>query len=300
MGATRRTDLLRRPNRPEPGVVTRVTAADAGWESLGFEVRRLGQGERWEHGTGDAEAVLVVLGGRCAVTSDRGEWPAVGGRADVFSGMPWALYLPRRTSFCLVALDLGVEVAHGWAPAGEGRAPRLVAPDQVEVELRGGGPASRQINRIVPPGFDCQRLVCVEVFTPGGNWSSYPPHKHDEHLVGPDGALLEADLDEVYFYKIDRPSGFALQRVYTGDGRLDETVAAATDDVVLVPEGYHPVAVPVGYTCYYLNFLAGSAQSLAATDDPAHAWVKTTWAGLDPRVPVIPREPGARAREGAR
>jgi 5-deoxy-glucuronate isomerase len=183
-------------------------------------------------------------------------------------------------------------VAHGWAPTDEDHAPRLVTPDDVEVELRGGGQASRQINRIVPPGFACHRLVCVEVYTPGGNWSSYPPHKHDEHRVGPDGVLLEADLEEIYFYKIDRPGGFALQRVYTGDGRLDETVAAATDDVVLVPEGYHPVSAPPGYTVYYLNFLAGSAQSLAATDDPAHAWVKASFAraGLDPRVPVVTRD----------
>jgi 5-deoxy-glucuronate isomerase len=292
MGESRH-ELLRRPNRPAPGVVTRVTAADAGWESLGFEVRRLAPGERWAHDTGEAEAVLVVLGGRCAVASSRGEWPALGGRADVFAGMPWALYLPRRCAFELAALEPGVEVAHGWAPTDADRhEPRLVTPADVEVELRGGGHASRQINRIVPPGFGCDRLVCVEVYTPGGNWSSYPPHKHDEHRVGPGGALLEADLEEIYYYKIDRPGGFALQRVYTGDGRLDEAVTAASDDVVLVPEGHHPVSAPVGYTVYYLNFLAGSAQSLAATDDPAHAWVKASLAaaGLDPRVPVVPRE----------
>lgn len=297
MGATRSVGLLRRPNGPEPGVVTRVTAADAGWEALGFEVRRLGPGARWAHDTGETEAVLVVLGGRAAVASDRGEWPAVGGRGDVFAGMPWALYLPRRTAFTLTALEPGVEVAHGWAPTDEGRhEPRLVTPAEVEVELRGGGHASRQINRIVPPGFGCHRLVCVEVYTPGGNWSSYPPHKHDERRVGPGGALLEADLEEIYYYKIDRPGGFALQRVYTGDGRLDETVAAATDDVVLVPEGYHPVSAPVGYTCYYLNFLAGSAPSLAATDDPAHAWVKASLAsaGLDPRLPLVPSEGAGR------
>ena len=288
MGASERA-LLRRPNGPEPGVVTRVTARDAGWESLGFEVRRLGPGERWEHRTGDDEAVLVVLGGRCAVQADHGEWPSLGRRPDVFSGMPWALYLSRRTGFALTALGAGVEVAHGWAPTDEDHPARLVAPGEVEVELRGGGHASRQINRIVPPGFGCHRLVCVEVYTPGGNWSSYPPHKHDEHRLGPGGVLLEADLDEIYYYKIDRPGGFALQRVYTSDGRLDVTVAARSDDVVLVPEGHHPVAAPVGYTCYYLNVLAGSAQSLAATDDPAHAWVKAShaWGALDPRVPVV-------------
>ena len=134
----------------------------------------------------------------------------------------------------------------------------------------------------------------VEVYTPGGNWSSYPPHKHDVHKVGPDGSLLQADLDEIYYYKIDRPEGYALQRVYTdADSPLhragypiDAAVIARDNDVVLIPEGYHPVSSPVGYTAYYLNILAGSAQSLAASDDPQYAWVKDSYHTLDPRVPV--------------
>ena len=125
---------------------------------------------------------------------------------------------------------------------------------------------------MLPPGFPCQRLVVVEVYTPGGNWSSYPPHKHDVHTVAPDGSLVQADLDEIYYYKIDRPEGYALQRIYTdADSPLqragcpiDAAVIARDNDVVLIPEGYHPVSSPVGYTTYYLNVLAGSAQSLAS------------------------------------
>ena len=168
------------------------------------------------------------------------------------------------------------EFAVAWVAAGQDFAPRLITPAQVDVEIRGGDHATRQINRMMPPGFPCQRLVVVEVYTPGGNWSSYPPHKHDVHRVAPDGTLAEADLDEIYYYKIDRPEGYALQRVYTdADSPLqaagypiDAVVTARNDDVVLVPEGYHPVSSPVGYTTYYLNVLAGSAQSLAAQDDP--------------------------------
>jgi len=162
-----------------------------------------------------------------------------------------------------------------------------VTPDQVAIEIRGGGNATRQINSIFPPGFNCHRLVAVEVYTPPGNWSSYPPHKHDVHRVDTAGQLIEADLEEIYFYKLDKPQGYAVQRVYTADLRLDETMVARDSDVVLVPEGYHPVASAHGYTTYYLNFLAGSAQSLANTDDPEHVWIKQTWREKDQRVPVV-------------
>jgi 5-deoxy-glucuronate isomerase len=136
--------------------------------------------------------------------------------------------------------------------------------------------------------------VVVEVYTPGGNWSSYPPHKHDLHRTGPDGTILEADLDEIYYYRIDPAGGFALQRVYTGPESplhragfpIDAAVVARDNDVVLVPEGYHPVSSPYGYTTYYLNVLAGSAQSLACSDDPRHARVKDAYRGRDPRIPI--------------
>ncbi|MCH7662852.1 MAG: 5-deoxy-glucuronate isomerase, partial [Chloroflexi bacterium] len=144
-----------------------------------------------------------------------------------------------------------------------------------------------QIKNIIPPGFDCDRLVAVEVYTPSGNWSSYPPHKHDEHRLDSKGELVEADLEEIYFYKIDRPEGYAIQRVYTADRHLNEVIMAQNDDLVLVPEGYHPVVSAHGYTTYYLNFLAGSSQSLANSDDPEHAWIKDTWAAQDPRLPVV-------------
>ena len=170
----------------------------------------------------------------------------------------------------------------------------LVTPADAAIEIRGGDHATRQINSIIPPGFPCQRIVVVEVYTPGGNWSSYPPHKHDVHTVDAAGAIVQADLEETYYYKIDRPEGYAIQRVYTdADSPLhkagypiDAAVIARNDDVVLIPEGYHPVSSPVGYTTYYLNVLAGSAQSLAAQDDPDYAWVKGSYQGLDPRVPI--------------
>jgi 5-deoxy-glucuronate isomerase len=266
-----------------------VTPHSAGWELLHFGARRLSRNGVWSHDSGDSEIVIVVLSGRCEVSTASHHWKDVGARENVFAGRPYAVYLPPGTSFELSASSAEVDIAYGWCRA-EARFPaRLITPEHITTELRGKGNASRQINDVVPPGAACDRLVVVEVYTPSGNWSSYPPHKHDVHREDGRGTVLEADLEEVYFYKIDRPEGFAVQRVYTDDRSLDEVVVARSDDVVLVPEGYHPVSSAHGYTTYYLNFLAGSAHSLANSDDPDHAWVKDTWEAMeiDPRLPVV-------------
>ncbi len=269
------------------GEYLRVTPERAGWEHLGMGARVLESGQEWTANSGDCEYGLVILGGVCSVSSSKGNWSKIGRRPDVFSGMPYALYLPPGTDFTVRAESAPVDLAYGWCSAAAKHPPRLVAPGDVAIEIRGGGNATRQINSIFPPGFPCDRLVAVEVYTPSGNWSSYPPHKHDVHRVDASGRLLEADLEEVYFYKVRPVEGYAIQRVYTGDRHLDETLVARNNEAVLVPEGYHPVAAAPGYDVYYLNFLAGSAQSLANADDPAHAWVKGTWRERDPRVPLV-------------
>lgn len=271
----------------DSGEYVRVTPELAQWELLHFAARRMKREEQWIHNTGNSEYALVILGGVCSVQSSRGKWENIGRRPDVFQGMPYTLYLPRQTEFTLISQSDVLEVAYGWCATDEDHPPKLVTPDQVPVEIRGGDNATRQINNIIPPGFDCDRLVVVEVYTPSGNWSSYPPHKHDEHRVDENGGLIEADLEEIYFYKIDRPEGYAIQRVYTDDRRLNEVIMAQNDNVVIVPEGYHPVVSAHGYTTYYLNFLAGSAQSLANSDDPEHTWIKDTWTEKDPRLPVV-------------
>jgi len=282
--------LIRSTDHGETGVFAGVTAEEAGWEHLNMAARRLNAGMTFSGQTGDYETAHVILGGRCHVRFSGGEFLNVGRRPTVFSGMPWAVYLPPGVDYEIAALTDGFEAASCWVKAEAAFPARLVTPRDSAIELRGGENASRQINSILPPGFPCQRIVAVEVFTPGGNWSSYPPHKHDVHRVGPDGALLEADLEEFYFYKLDRPEGYAYQRVYTDDRQLDELMLAQNHDIVLVPEGYHPVVSAHGYTTYYLNFLAGSAQSLANADDPAYAWVKANWRSLDPRLPIVSHE----------
>lgn len=274
-------------------VLVEVTPEIAGWDTIFFQARRLTAGSAWSFSTGSHELALVMLGGVARVRSNRGTWENFGRRESVFHGLPHALYLPLETEFTIEAVT-DCEFAATWTSAARAFPPKLITPADVRVEIRGGDHATRHINQIMPPGFACDRLVVVEVYTPGGNWSSYPPHKHDVHKEDADGKVLEADLDEVYFYKIDRPEGYAIQRVYTDPESplhrigypIDQAVMAHDNDVVLVPEGYHPVSCPPGYTAYYLNVLVGSSQSLAATDDPQFSWVKGTYRELDPRVPI--------------
>ena len=277
--------------KPEKSEYIQVTPATAHWEHLSFSAIRLEAGEQWQFDTTGNELALIILGGTCDIASNAGNWASIGSRKDVFSGLPTTLYLSRYANLTVTACEDGVDFAVGWAAATQDFPPRLVRPEDVEVELRGGDNASRQINKMLPPGFPCQRLVVVEVFTPGGNWSSYPPHKHDQRKVAPDGTVLEADLEEIYFYKIDKPeTGYAYQRIYNDILSIDQLMLVRNDHLVLSPEGYHPVVAVPGFDCYYLNILAGSDQSLASTDDPRYSWVKSTWKSLDPRVPLVTLE----------
>jgi len=264
-----------------------VDPGSASWRSLSFRVERLRDGEHVSRHTGGAEVALVPLGGRCAVESGGERWE-LGERPSVFDGMPWVLYLPRDTDYTVSALG-DVEVAVSGALADERLEPRLVTPEDIEIEVRGSGNATRQINHIIKPEFPAQRLLVVEVFTPPGNWSSYPPHKHDEdHPPG------EVVLEEVYYYRTqtEPPGAFAVQRLYSPRHGLDLTETVRDGDIMLVPHGYHTTAAAHGYDLYYLNGLAGERRSMAAADDPLLAWIRPAWADLepDPRVPMVTLE----------
>jgi 5-deoxy-glucuronate isomerase len=264
-----------------------VDSASAAWSYLSFRVERLRDGERVSRRTGAEEIALVTLGGRCAVEAGGERWE-LGERASVFEGMPWALYLPRDTEYELSAVG-DVEVAVSGALADERLEPRLVTPNDVEIEVRGSGNATRQINHILKPEFPAQRLLVVEVFTPAGNWSSYPPHKHDEdHPPG------EVVLEEVYYFRTqtEPPGAFAVQRLYSPQHGTDLTETVRDGDIMLVPHGYHTTAAAHGYDLYYLNGLAGDRRSMASADDPALAWIRPAWKNLepDPRVPLVTLE----------
>ena len=253
-----------------------VTPDSAGWRYLFFGVR---QGS-FASETNDVEIALVPLGGRCSVEAEGERWE-LGGRDSVFDGMPWALYLPRDTAY---RVEGGAEVAICGARCERRREPVLVTPEDVEIEVRGAGNATRQINHIVKPEFPAERLLVVEVFTPSGNWSSYPPHKHDED--NPPGEVV---LEETYYFRTPAQAAFAVQRLYSPRHDLDVTVTVRDGDLMLVPYGYHTTAAAHGYDLYYLNALAGDRRSMAAADDPELAWIRGAWADIepDPRVPLV-------------
>lgn len=277
----------------DPQRLLRVTPATAGWDYIHFEVRHLEPGQKWSFGVGDFELAWVDLTGRYNVKSNRGTWNGLGGRADVFEGGAHALYLPRNSELTVEAETAG-DFAVAWVPTDQDHDAFLIRPEQVQRSIRGGDNVSRQINDLLPPGSPVHRLVLVEVYTPSGNWSSYPPHKHDRHITGTNGELVEADLEEVYFYRIKPEEGYAFQWVYTDENSplqaagkpIDAVVRPGNNSAVLIPEGYHPVTSMPGYTTYYLNVLAGSAQSLANQDDPRFTWVKHQYKDKDSRLPL--------------
>lgn len=264
----------------QSGVLLSLPRAQAGWEWMSFSVRRLAPGDAWQGQTEGEEAVWVVLGGRGL--ADWGEGPIpIGERAHVFEGFPYALYLPPGLRVRLEA-KTRCEVAECRAPSTARLKPQLITPRHVASSLRGGGNVSRQIVDVIGPEFPADKLMVVEVYTPGGNWSSYPPHKHDVHNLP-----VEADLDEIYYYRMEKPAAYAHQRLYTSRDDRDVTLTVRDGDAVLVRDGYHPVVAGPGYNIYYLNFLAGSARTLAVSEDADHSWVRSTWKEIDPRLPIV-------------
>lgn len=282
----KRYPLLAKPQAGK-GIYQSVLREDGGWQYLNFQARLMEKGETWSGNTGGHEYGIILLSGNYTVKTDRGSWETGNGRKDVFSGIAHSLYLPRNTTFELTALSDLLDIAYGWCETDQDHPACFKRPEEAAIEIRGGDNATRQINSLIQPGFDCHRLVSVEVYTPSGNWSSFPAHKHDARKTDFAGRVTEASLEEIYFYKIDKPQGFAIQQIYTDDRSLDEIAVARNNDVVMVPKGYHPVVAGHGYNVYYLNFLTGSDQLLANTDDPDHKWIYNSWKGVDPRVPLV-------------
>jgi 5-deoxy-glucuronate isomerase len=249
------------------GTLIKVTPESAGWEYVGFEVLRLEAGRSVSRHTGGNEVCLVPLSGTCNVSAGDEEWQDLGGRESVFDGPPDALYLPPGTEYAIEA-SKDLEVALASAPADRGVERMRIGPEDIDVEIRGSGSMEREIRPILMEDRGAERLLVVEVLTPNGHWSSYPPHKHDT-----DDPPRERYLEETYYHKIRPDKGFALQRVYTEDGSLDETLTFHDGDVVLVPKGYHVVSAPPGYDLYYLNVMAGPVREWRIKNHPDHKWL---------------------------
>src|SRR3954463_1083363 len=282
-----RKRLLYRSGRVARGrtaAALNLTPRALGWKRIHFAVRHLAAGAVWTGLSRDQERCVVLLRGEFDVTWV-GASHRIGPRAGVFDGYPHAVYLPARTRFRVVART-ACEIADARTASTRMLEPQVIRPADCGYEIRGGGNATRQIVDVLPPSFPADRLMLCEGFTPGGNWSSYPPHKHDT-----DDPPREVDLDEVYYFRFRDPNGYGFHRVYTK--RRDDTVCVTHGDVVAVRDGYHPFVTAYGYDAYYLNVLAGTRRSMAASDDPQYAHFRRGWPPPDPRVPLVPRPGGA-------
>lgn len=263
------TGLRVRPHAPDAtGTVLEVTPASAGWRHVGFRVVHLDCGQHYAGGEPGREVCLVIVAGSADVQAGDATFDAVGGRATPFEDKaPGAVYVPAGVAYRVVARG-AVELAVCSAPGSGAGEPRLIDPTRMTREVRGSGTNTRYVRNILPETEPAEGLLVVEVITPGGHWSSYPPHKHDTATAGEETAL-----EETYYHRLDPAQGFAIQRVYTDDRSFDETMSVEDGDVVMVPRGYHPVGAPHGYDLYYLNVMAGARRNWIFRNDPAHDWI---------------------------
>ncbi len=273
---------------PGPGVKVDIDPENAGWGWSGLRVVDLEPGGSHTLHTGDNEMIVLPLAGSFDVSS-ADDSAHLEGRESVFTGVSDFVYVGRGRDVTVTSAA-GGRVAFPASRARKDLPFRHVPASDVSVELRGTGNCSRQVNNFCTPDtFEADRMIACEVLTPGGNWSSYPPHKHDVERDG------ETQLEEIYYFEIaDGPDGpgMAYQRVYASDEReIDVLTEVRSGDAVLIPHGWHgPSIAAPGYHLYYLNVMAGPGDERLwlICDDPSHAWVRATWEGqeIDPRLPL--------------
>lgn len=261
-------NLLVKASGSGPEIV-RITPQSAGWTYVGFAAYRLRPQEKLAvAASGGDEICIVVLSGTVTVRAGDQAWREIGERASVFEDRsPYAVYLPRVDGATIVA-QTSAEIGVASAPGSGALPARLLEPGAMKRFARGEGLNQRFVCDILPQTEPAEHLLVVEVVTPGGHSSSYPPHKHDT-----DNLPFESSLEETYYHRLEPAQGFAFQRVYTDDRRIDEALAVEDHDLVMVPRGYHPVVVPFGYKSYYLNVMAGPKREWYFKNDPAHEWM---------------------------
>lgn len=268
-----------------------ITPERAGWSYAGLRIVRLDPGASRELVTAGVELAVLPLAGSAAVDV-AGTRFELSGRESVFARVSDWAYVPVGAKLRLSSAG-GCELAVASARASRRLEPAHVPATAVPIEIRGAGPATRQVNNFMTPEAfpGAERLICVELLTPAGNWSSYPPHKHDDTEGSP------VELEEIYYFRVGRTGstafsadGFGLHRTYTADGSVDATVEVRDGDAFLIPRGYHgPCVAAPGYPLYYLNVLAGPGErALAFADDPDHAWIREAWRDwpVDARCPM--------------
>jgi 5-deoxy-glucuronate isomerase len=261
------SELLVKPSG-NTGKVIDVTPESAGWRYVGFALHRLGAGDSASDVTGDREVCLVFVSGAGTVSAGGKQLGEMGGRKSPFEGRPAAVYVPGQSDWSVTA-QTDLELAVCSAPALTSREVAVIGPDSMSQEVRGKGTNTRYVTNILPETDGvADSLLVVEVITPGGHTSSYPPHKHDRDAL-PD----ESYLEETYYHRLNPHQGFGFQRVYTDDRSLDETLLIEDGVTTLVPRGYHPCAAIHGYDLYYLNVMAGPRRVWRFHNQPEHEWL---------------------------
>ena len=268
--------------KPSGGLLKyKVEPGEVDWDYLGYQVVKLNAGENYTFETEGNEAALVPLMGKARLSVDGQSFEVE--RSSVFKEKPHILYAPPGHTIEIDS-ESEFEIAIGTAPA-EGKYPvRLFKPSEMRTEVRGGGAAVREVHHVLSHPLPAERLILFEVYIPGGMWSGWPPHRHDELLESP-------YLEETYHFRFDKPAGFGMHRNYSPETEFDEVFAVYDDDLVLVTQGYHPVAAAPGSTMYFLNYLAGKLvndeRAQAPVDDPDHAWIKDNWDAYKVDLPLM-------------
>ena len=272
------TDDIRRHVSSEsgPGTLLEITPETVGWRYLAVRILAAAPGQTVVADSGANEIAIVPLTGSGWLAFDGGRHRVA--RADVFTEKPAVAYLPPRTAYSITA-DAALEVAIGGAPASGTHPPRFYRPEELPSFARGGANVSRGVTATIDPSFPTERLIAYEIVTPSGNWSSFPPHRHD-------GRFGTSYHEETYYYRLAPTEGFAVQRIYAQDRDLDVTLCARDGDLILVHEGYHTVAAAPGTNAYYLNFLAGDQKPVVQLNDPAYAWIADDWTGRPVAIPI--------------
>ena len=260
-------------------ILHEVTPENTGWEHLSFKVLKLEVGESYSGDSKACEELIVFLSGAARATVGAEEFE-ITGRENVFAGLPITLYLPPNSSYTVTAIS-PLEFSVGGAPATGLYPVRLYLPNEFQTEMRGGANVTRQIVHLSLEPVLTEKLFVFEVYSPSGNWSGFPPHRHD----GREGS---SNLEETYYFKITPENGFGVFRVYTKDTDLDEVMITRDSDLVLVPEGYHPGTTAPGSNLYFLNYLAGSTREYIVKNDPDYDWVKDDWTGNALELPMKP------------
>jgi len=261
---------LRVRSKATRGLVTEITPENARWGYVGFALHRMEPGDRLSADIGTRETCLVLVAGKAALQIDSDDLGVIGERMSPFEGPPWAAYIPAGSRYAVRATT-SVELAVCSAPGGGAYPAKVIPPNAHPQIVRGKGSNTRYVTNIMPEDDgSANALLVVEVITPGGNTSSYPPHRHDR-----DNLPHESYLEETYYHRFNPQQGYGFQRVYTDDRALDETMVVENGDVVMVPKGYHPVATLHGYDSYYLNVMAGTNRIWKFHNEQQHEWLFT-------------------------